>query len=144
MQFWNFAADLELRGFHPLLDMRMVEKGLGASDNVAMVGYVFHDDFAQHHAELIQKFLAVTRQAKAILVQDESEWVPIMARLKQSAPTAAALYRQRYSEGISRRGLADEEADARLLYQTLARLGGPELVGAAAALDPGTYYKPAP
>ena len=67
-----------------------------------------------------------------------------MARLKQSAPMAAALYRQRYSEGIPRRALANEEADARLLYQTLAKLGGPELVGAATELDPGTYYKSVP
>ena len=144
LQFWNFAADLELRGFHPLLDMRMVEKGLGASDNVAMVGYVFHDDFAAKNADLIRRFLNVTRQAKEILLYDEAEWLPIMARLKQSAPMAAALYRQRYSEGIPRRALANEEADARLLYQTLAKLGGPELVGAATELDPGTYYKSVP
>jgi len=86
----------------------------------------------------------MTRQAKEILLHDEAEWTPILARLKQTSPAAAAIYRQRYGEGIPQRSLADEEADARLLYQTLAKLGGPELVGTAPVLDTGTYYKPAP
>ena len=140
LQFWNFAVDLEQRGFHRLLDMQIVEKGLGATDNVSMVGYVFHDDFARKNADLIRSFFTVTRQAKDILVQDETEWKLILSRLNVNSSSAANLYRQRYQEGIPHRSLADEESDARLLYQTLAKLGGSELVGTAVTLDPGTYY----
>jgi NitT/TauT family transport system substrate-binding protein len=50
--------------------------------------------------------------------------------------------RERYREGIPRRAIADEEADARTIYRVLAQLGGTELVGPAADLAPGTFYRP--
>ena len=59
-----------------------------------------------------------------------------------SDPKALAIYRQRYSEGIVRRSIAEEEADARALYGVLAEVGGPELVGPGRELDRGTFYRP--
>ena len=59
-----------------------------------------------------------------------------------SDPKALAIYRQRYSEGIVRRSIAEEEADARALYSVLAEVGGPELVGPGRELDRGTFYRP--
>jgi len=44
----------------------------------------------------------------------------------------------------SRRSIADEEADARVLYRVLAEIGGRDLVGPAAELDPGTFYHAVP
>jgi NitT/TauT family transport system substrate-binding protein len=38
--------------------------------------------------------------------------------------------------------LAEEEADAKILFKALAEIGGAELVGDARELDPGVYYKP--
>lgn len=142
LQFWNFAADLEQRGFRRLVDMQAVEKGLGASGAVAMVGYVFDEDFAAKHAAALNKFLAMSKQAKDILASDETLWPGIMDKIGQKNPAAAAIYRQRYGEGVPKRTLAEEEADAALLFKTLAANGGAELVGTATALDPGTYYKP--
>jgi len=142
LQFWNFCADLEQRGFRRIADMQEVEKGLGASGAVAMVGYVFDEDFAAKNGPALTKFLAISRQAKELLASDETLWPDIMTRIGQKDPTAAALFRKRYSEGVPRRPIAEEEADARVLYKTLAEMGGPDLVGTASALDPGTFYKP--
>jgi NitT/TauT family transport system substrate-binding protein len=55
---------------------------------------------------------------------------------------ALAIYRERYGEGIVRRPLAEEEADARALYRVLAEIGGVELVGPARELAAGTFYRP--
>ena len=60
-----------------------------------------------------------------------------------SDPQALAIYRQRYGEGIVRRSIGEEEADARTLYGVLADVGGTELVGPARELNPGTFYQPA-
>ena len=57
--------------------------------------------------------------------------------------SALAIYRQRYGEGIVRRPIAEEEADARALYLVLAEIGGAELVGPARQLAAGTFYRPA-
>ena len=55
---------------------------------------------------------------------------------------ALAIYRQRYGEGIVRRPLDEELADARALYLVLAETGGTELVGPARELAAGTFYRP--
>ena len=46
LEFWNFAADLEGRGFRRAIEMADVEKALGATGPVAMTGYVFSEAFA--------------------------------------------------------------------------------------------------
>jgi NitT/TauT family transport system substrate-binding protein len=121
--------------------MREVEQGLGYSGAVAMIGFVFGEDFATKHADALRKFLDVSRQAKDILAHEDAPWPAIMTRINQD-PAAAALFRRRYAEGVPRRPIADEQADAGALFKTLAEVGGAELVGPAAALDPGTYYRP--
>jgi NitT/TauT family transport system substrate-binding protein len=64
-------------------------------------------------------------------------------RIRVTDASALAIYRQRYGEGIVRRPLAEEEADARALYLVLSEIGGAELVGPARELPPGTFYRPA-
>jgi NitT/TauT family transport system substrate-binding protein len=142
LQFWNFCADLEQRGFRRIVDMQDVEKGLGAGGPVAMVGYVFDEDFAAGNASALARFLDIARQAKDILANDDARWPDIMTSIGQKDPSAAALYRRRYSEGVPRRPIAEEEADARVLFKTLAEIGGADLAGPAVELDPGTFYKP--
>ena len=72
-----------------------------------------------------------------------AEPTTVDATLQTDAATLRA-YRDRYREGIPRRPIADEEADARVLYRALAEIGGPEIVGSAQELDPGTFYRPIP
>ena len=57
---------------------------------------------------------------------------------------ALKILRDRYREGIPRRPIADEEADARILYRVLATIGGAELVGPGRELDAGTFYRAIP
>jgi NitT/TauT family transport system substrate-binding protein len=48
--------------------------------------------------------------------------------------------RDRYREGIPKRPVAEDAADAAKLYQVLASVGGERLVGKAARMAPGTYW----
>ena len=73
----------------------------------------------------------------------EAEWQRLAPRIGVTDASALAIYRQRYGEGIVRRPIAEEEADARALYRVLAEIGGAELVGPARELAPGTFYRPA-
>jgi NitT/TauT family transport system substrate-binding protein len=89
---------------------------------------------------MVRRFIAMTGKAKEILSTSDEAWEEIAPLT--GAPDAATLrvYRDRYREGIPRRSIADEEADARVLYRVLADIGGRELVGPAQELEPGTYY----
>src|SRR5215470_6526433 len=143
LTFWNFCADLESKGQRRAIGMDHVMKGLGAQGPVAIVGYTFDGAWAARNRSTVDRFLAATRQAKEILATSEDEWQRLAPRIRVTDPGALAIYRQRYGEGILRRPLAEEEADAQALYQVLAEVGGTELVGTARELAPGTFYRPA-
>jgi NitT/TauT family transport system substrate-binding protein len=142
LTFWNFCADLESRGQRRAIEMDAVMKQLGAKAPVSIVGYTFDGTWAARNKSTIDRFLAMSQEAKAILAANQSEWLRLSARIGASDPKALAIYRQRYAEGISHRPIAEEETDARALYRVLADFGGPDLVGTGRELDPGTFYRP--
>jgi NitT/TauT family transport system substrate-binding protein len=143
LTFWNFCAELEGKGFKRAIEMEAVMKGLGAKGAVSIVGYTFESAFAMRSRTTVDRFLDAARQAKDILATSEAEWQRLGPRIRVTDPAALAIYRKRYGEGIARRPLAEEEADARALYLVLAEIGGTELVGQARELAPGTFYRPA-
>ena len=140
LEFWNYCADLEIRGFRRAIEIADVEKQLGAAGPVAMTGYVFSEAFAASHAQSLKRYFAAAAKARVILADDPSAWAPIKAQLHLMDDAALALYRKRYLEGAVKRPVADEAADARTLFHALADVGGKDLVGGAADLDPNLFY----
>jgi NitT/TauT family transport system substrate-binding protein len=144
LNYWNFCAALEAKGFRRVAGIDDILPKLGAKGRIAMIGYVFDEGWASAHADLLARFIATTRKAKEILSSSDAEWDRIQPLT--GAPDAATLraYRERYREGIPRRSVAEEEEDARVLYRVLAKIGGRDLVGSAPQLDPGTFYHAIP
>jgi NitT/TauT family transport system substrate-binding protein len=142
LEYWNFSADLEGRGFRRAIEMADIQKALGATGPVAMIGYVFSEAFAASHKDALRRYFAAAAEARKILAEDPSAWAPIKARLRLKDDAALAVYRQRYLEGVPKRTVAEEAADARLLYRRLAEVGGETLVGKAKELDTGLFYDP--
>ncbi len=142
LTFWNFCAELEGKGLKRGIDMEAIEKRLGASGPVAMLGYAFDAGWAAKNKSAVVRFLGVAAKAKDILASSEAEWQRLAPRIGVSDNAGLAIYRRRYSEGIPRRPIGDEERDAIALYRVLADIGGTELVGPARELDKGTFYDP--
>jgi NitT/TauT family transport system substrate-binding protein len=140
LTFWNFCAELEAKGMRPAVSMQDVVKRLGATGAVAMVGYVFDGRWAQRNRAPLDRFFAAMRKAEKILADSPAEWQRLAPRMAVSDASAVDIYRRRYLEGIPRRTLADEAADAQAVYRVLAEIGGTDLVGQARELDPGTFY----
>ena len=143
LTFWNFCADLESKGFRRAVAVEDVMKALGAVAPIAIVGYTFDGTWASRNRSTVDRFLEATRRAKDILVGSADEWQRLAARIGTGEANALSIYRRRYSEGMLRRAVAEEETDARALYRVLAETGGTELVGPARELAPGTFYRPA-
>jgi NitT/TauT family transport system substrate-binding protein len=141
LNFWNFCAELEAEGFHRLVGVEELAITLGATGPLTNLGYVFNEDWARRNEGALARFLEMTRKAKDILADTPEEWERLKPRLNLRDAGALTVLRQRYGQGIPRRSVEAEEADARTLYALLARLGGAELVGKASELDPGTFYK---
>jgi NitT/TauT family transport system substrate-binding protein len=141
LTFWNFCADLEAAGQKRAIPMDDVLHRLGAKGRVALLGYVFDGAWAAHNRAALDRFLEASREAKEILAASDAEWQRLAPRIGVSDGSALAILRQRYSEGIPRRTIADEAADARALYQILADIGGADLVGPGRELDAGSFYR---
>jgi NitT/TauT family transport system substrate-binding protein len=144
LNYWNFCAVLEAKGFRRLAGIEDVVLKLGATGRTAMIGYVFDENWASANLDVTARFIAMTRAAKEILATSDAEWEKIAALTGAADAATLHAYRDRYREGIPRRPIADEEADARVLYRVLARIGGRELVGPATELDSGTFYHAIP
>jgi NitT/TauT family transport system substrate-binding protein len=140
LNYWNFCAALEAKGFRRLADIADILPKLGAKGRTAMVGYVFDESWAAAHPDLLARFIAMTRAAKDILSTSDTDWETIAPQTGAKDKATLHAYRDRYREGIPRRPIADEEADARVLYRVLASIGGRELVGPAPELEPGTFH----
>jgi NitT/TauT family transport system substrate-binding protein len=143
LNYWNFCAGLEAKGLRRVAGIEDILPKLGVSGSAAMLGYVFDETWAEKNRDAVDRFIAVTRRAKETLASSDEEWKRIAPLVGVADPAALKVYRDRYRAGIPRRPVADEEADARILYRVLAELGGAELVGPARELAPGTFYRPA-
>jgi NitT/TauT family transport system substrate-binding protein len=144
LNYWNICASLEAKGFRRLVAVEELLPRLGAKGRTAMLGYVFDQAWAARNRDVVARFLAVARKAKDILATSDAEWERIAPLVRAGDAAALKAYRDRYREGIPRRPVEDEEADARVLFRVLVTQGGASLVGGAAELAPGTFYRGGP
>jgi NitT/TauT family transport system substrate-binding protein len=144
VNYWNFCAVLEAKGLRRLAGIEDLLPRLGAKGRTAMIGYVFDEEWGNANYDAIARFIAITREAKEILATSDAEWEKIAPLTGAADAATLRAYRDRYREGIPRRPIADEEADARVLYRVLATIGGREIVGPAQELAPGTFYHAIP
>lgn len=140
LNFWQFSARLEARGFRRLLSGAEAASALGAQGPVATIGYVFHERWANANPDAIRGFLRASRAAKRILATSDEEWDRLSDVIRPGDEATLRALMARFREGIPDRPLADEEADAARLYAVLAELGGEKLVGPARTMAPGTYW----
>ena len=59
---------------------------------------------------------------------------------RAESPAQLDAFMRRYREGIPEHWGEEQRLQAARLYAVLAELGGPELVGRSATLDPGTFW----
>jgi NitT/TauT family transport system substrate-binding protein len=139
LNFWHFCARLEADGFRRLIGADDAAKALGASGPVSALGYVFHDKWASENPDAAEGFVKASAQAKDLLGKSNEEWLRLAPIVRAEGKQLERL-RDRYREGIPRRPVTEEEADAGKLYRVLAAIGGEKLVGSASEMAPGTFW----
>jgi len=142
LNYWNFCARLEAKGFRRVIGIDELMPKFGIKGPLSMVGYVLNESWVAAHRQTVDRFLEAARKAKDILLKSDAEWDRIAPLTGAADAATLKVYRDRYREGIPRRPVAAEESDARVLYHVLAALGGPALVGQGKELAPGTFYRP--
>ena len=142
LNFWNFCASLETKGYRRIFEVRDAEAALGLKEPVAVIGYMFSETFAAAHKSAIDRFIAVAGEANDIMLKSDQEWDALRPLMNAADEQTFRAYRDRTREGMPRRPVASEAADAGALFKTLAAIGGPDLVGPSQELDRSLYYQP--
>lgn len=140
LNFWNYCARLEAKGFRRLISGQEAAAALGASGPIVALGYIFHDTWAKDHPAAIEGFVKASADAKALLESSDEEW-ELLAPMIPGEAAERRVMRDRYREGIPKRSRDDTERDAAALFSVLAGIGGEELVGPSKELAPGTFWR---
>ena len=77
LNYWNFCAALEAKGFRRLAGIEEILPRLGAQGRIAMIGYVFDEGWAGANRDALARFIAITRKAKEMLASSDEEWEKI-------------------------------------------------------------------
>lgn len=140
LTYWHFAARLEAQGYRQISDGRGILKGLGITENVPSIGYVFKQSWAESHQQAINNFFKVSKQAKNQLCTSDTVWKKTIPLLHTDDVPTQTLMRQRYCEGgIEQWGDKEQQAAARI-YTMLRTLSNNRLTGQSEKLQPGTFW----
>jgi NitT/TauT family transport system substrate-binding protein len=131
---WHFAAQLEAQGYRQLLDGKALQHGLGVTENVPPLGYVFKQSWADAHKVALKAFFTATSQAKNRLCDDTELWQKTTVKMEFST----TILRQRYCEGRVDAWTTANQQAVQQLYRVLVGLN--PKVGSSANLAAGTFW----
>ena len=140
INYWHYAARLEAEGHRRLLDVTQAQEGLGVPADTPQLGYVFREEWADEHPDLVQAFARASRAAKAVMDESDEEWERLRALTRAEDDATLDALKRRYREGIVHSWGDRERQAAGQLYGVLAELGGEELVGSSPVLVDGTFW----
>lgn len=137
--YWHFEARLRAKGFRRLVSVQDAAAALGLPTEIPLLGYVFRNSFFERTPSLIDGFLAASRDAKALLREDDSIWEGLRASMKPKSDAEFVALRDGFRDGIPD-GAVSNTAGAEKLFDVMAALGGEKLVGRAATLPDGVFH----
>jgi len=135
--FWNFCARLEAKGYRRLVGAGDIARSFGVEGEIALLGYVFLEET---DPAILDAFSKASRGAKQLLSEHEDTWIPIRPLMSAEDETTFQALKRYFIEGIPRRSIPDERADAERLFSVLAQIGGDKLVGTGRSLPDGLYW----
>lgn len=140
LNFWHYGARLKAAGMRELVQVTDALKSLGVEQPVPLLGWVFEEEWAASHGELLSGFLRASYAAKRILLESDAEWLRLKPKMKVADEATLRALRDAYRAGVPRSFGAAEIEAARRVYEILAEIGGDELVGSSRNLSEGTFW----
>lgn len=141
LNYWHYAAKLEAQGYRVVLDGRSMLRELGIDENLANLGYVFRESWAERHGSALRAFLDLATKAKNTLCEDDDAWRKIGPLTRETDPQATDLLRRRYCEGRIKQGGTAQVQAAEQVFQLLREAEGEELTGKSGHLPSGVFWQ---
>jgi len=140
INFWHYSARLKAQGYREIINLHDIIHQLGINKTVPILGYVFHQQWAEKNTDTINAFLTANRQAGELLCSSDPHWQAILPLTRTSDPQTQQLLRTNYCAG---RVMSFTEQDIQAIaqiYSILASSGGGKLVGSVKQLDPKLFW----
>ena len=137
---WNFAARLEADGYRRVISVNEALRELEIGDQIPLIGYVFHEEWARTHGDAVRGFTQASLDAKHLLSSNDDEWLRLVPATGAETPGILTALRNGYREGIPKAWGTAERQSAAKAFAIMAELGGKDLVGDATHLDPATFW----
>lgn len=140
LNYWHFAARLEAQGYRQIIDGKGILKGLGITEEVPGIGFVFRQSWADSHKQAITSFFKSSKQAKNLLCTSDAAWQKVIPLTQTQDLATQSKLRQGYCAGaIEQWGEKEQQAAARV-YTMLRSLSNSQLTGKSESLQPGTFW----
>jgi NitT/TauT family transport system substrate-binding protein len=140
LTYWNFAASLQAEGFREVVSVADCVSSLNISPRISMVGFVFHQHWANANRASIDGFLAAVDDAERLLAQSAAEWDAVRPLMRADDDTLFARLRDRFVSGMNRADPAEQARGAARLLAILHETGGASATGGIEALPPGVFW----
>jgi NitT/TauT family transport system substrate-binding protein len=140
LTYWNFAAALEVEGFHPLVAVSACAQALGLPAHPPLLGYVFKDVWAERNGSLIGSFLAASAASEDLLLRSDSAWDGIRPLMHAPNERLFVALKRGFRAGIVHESPAAAAAAADRLFAILHGLGGTAATGGLRALPDGVFW----
>ena len=142
LTYWNFAARLEAQNAREVVSVADCERLLGLPGNTAMLGYVFHEDWAEANRAALDGFLAASSEAEQKLAHSDAEWQAIRPLMNAPGDALFARLKARFLAGIVPPGTwSEQERDAARILAILNETGGARAAGGIMTLPPGLFWR---
>lgn len=140
LNFWHYAARLEVDGMHALIAVPEILKGLGVNQPIPLIGWVFREDWAAANTATVKNFLAASYEAKAILASSDAQWDLIRPNMRAENDAVFKALRAQYRAGIPSCSDQGSMTAVAATFKILADTGGEKLVGKSKNLTNGTFW----
>ncbi|NMM37458.1 MAG: ABC transporter substrate-binding protein [Glaciimonas sp.] len=140
LNFWHYAARLEVGGMHALIEVPEILKGLGIDKPIPLIGWVFREEWANANSAALKSFLAASYEAKAILATSDAQWELLRPKMRAENDAVFKVLRTKFRAGIPICSDQDTMTAVAATFKILADTGGEKLVGKAKTLASGTFW----
>ncbi len=141
LNFWHYAARLQIDGLQTVMSMPQVLEGLGIQKDLPLIGWVFSEKWAKEHSAAAKGFLSASYAAKHLLKTDDNEWQRLRPRMKAENDQVFNALREAYRAGIPACFGEKQQQAANTAFTILAETGGKALVGDLTSLPAGTFWQ---
>lgn len=142
VNFWHYAAQLNAKGMTTLATMGDVLQSYGLDADSPVLGWVFSKAFADTNEDIINRFLALSSDARNQLQTNDGLWRSLPSFTQHYSANVQPFLINAYREGIPKRHNADIATQLSALFSVLKTVDNQQAVtGNLAGLSHAIFWQ---